>query len=572
MSERTSQPAPPDALTLKSEMQRCWPLAQARWSRFLLMNDPDLSEDAPSVAQIQLRTRQVTLNDRLILKYDLVECVEGLLAHEVGHHVRYPGTLVVEARMRMLEKSIIPLDRYSLTNVFQDLMINQFLGHDLQDQFVRIYQAFTSEPAFHSEMAWKRDPAFLFYLSLYEVLWQLDAGTLIGSPEAEFSSAFPGYRAEAHVLVNNLFRMDPNIYTQFLYFTSVMSRYLKPMIDDQLRQWKACDCGSDQPSAEDWADALTPTDAERQAIERAVRAGWFSEDQADRLRKLNELEERIASLPGFGTDDARLIPDVMAAHYRQLAEQHLLKPPPLPRLGEAIVPTTVDDWDFSDPIRDIDWLTTLTQRGADLGTAQPLKRIPIAETEGFDLQLWQPLMEIYLDVSGSMPNPIHQLNSMTLAAQILTLGTTRAGGSVRSALYSHEPVLYWSWCRSEVEMSRFLMHYIGGGTDFPFELLRKSCSECGSDQPIRVVISDSDFDSNYEAHSDNADIFVTAAQKSAHWILLLHNPDPQRVQLYRARGATVVEVKDLADFPGLAAELSHSLFPDDAATVPGICG
>ena len=548
---------------LQMEIDRCWPMAQSYWSRFLLMNDPELSDDAPSVAQIQLRTRQVTLNSQQILKYDLLSCIEGLLAHEVGHHVRYPGTLVVEARMRMLEKSIIPLDDYSLTNVFQDLMINDFLGHELREQFVKIYQAFASDPAFHSEMRWKRDPAFLFYLSLYEVLWQLETGALIGTPEAEFLAAFPGYRAEAHVLVNNLFRMEPNIYTQFLYFVSVMSRYLKPMIDAELQQWKACQCGGDQPSADDWADALNPSNAERQAIERAVRAGWFSEDQADRLQKLNALEERIASLPGFGTDDTRLVADVMAAHYRQLAEQHLLKPPPLPRVGEAIVPTTVDEWEFSDSVREIDWLTTLLHRGTELGVAQPLKRIPIAETEGYDVRLWQPRMEIYLDVSGSMPNPIFQLNAMTLAAQILTLGTTRAGGSVRAALYSHEPVLYWSWCRSDVEMSRFLMHYIGGGTDYPFELLKISCAECRDDQPIRVVITDSDFDHNYTSHTDNAGIFATAAEKSPHWILLLHRPDPQHVKLYRAQGATVVEVSDLADFPRLATELAHGLFPDD---------
>lgn len=547
---------------LREEIERCWPIAQAYWSRFLLLNDPQLSDEAHSVAQIALGTRQVTLNERLITQHGLHDCVEGLLAHEIGHHVRYPGTLVVEARMRMLEKSIIPLDGYSLTNVFQDLMINEFLGRQLRGQFIKIYRAFTAEPAFHADMRWKRDPAFLFYLALYEVLWQLAPGTLIGPPEPEFAAAFPGYRAEAHVLVHDLFRMEPNIYTQFLYFTSVLTRYLKPMIDDQLQQWQACQCAAGQPSADDWANALTPTDAERQAIERATKAGWFSEDQAERLQKLNELEERIASLPGFGTDDAALIPEVMAAHYRLLAERHLVQPPPLPRLGEAIVPTTLEDWEFSDPVTEIDWLTTLLQRGPDLAPALPLKRLPVAETEGYEVRLWQPRMEIYLDISGSMPNPIFRLNAMTLAAQILTLGTTRAGGQVRAVLYSHDPLLYWNWCRSEVEMSRFLMHYIGGGTRFPFELLRKSCAECAADQPIRVVISDHDFDANYASHAENRDIFIMAASESAHWILMLHQPNPKQAQLYRALGASVIVLEDLANFPRMATELAQHLFPD----------
>lgn len=547
---------------LRAEIERCWPFAQAHWSSFLSLNDPELRNDAPSIAQIGLSTRQILLNDSLIEKHELEDCVEGLLAHEIGHHVRYPGTLVVEARMRMLERSIIPIEGYSLTNVFQDLMINEFLGHELRDQFIRIYQAFTSEPAFHSEMPWKRDPAFLFYLSLYESIWELGPGELIGSAEPEFAAAFPGYRSDSLVTVHELFRMEPNIYTQFLYFVSVMTRYLKPMIDDQLKQCHACRCGADGPSPDDWANALTPTDAERQAIERAVKSGWFKEDQAERLRKLNELEERIASLPGFGTDNAALIPEVMAAHYRRLAEQHLVQPPPLPRIGESVVPTTLDDWENSDPVHQIDWLATLMARGEELAAAAPLKRQAIADNEGFDVRLWQTRIEIYLDVSGSMPNPIYHLNAMTLAAQILVLGTTRAGGSARAVMYSHEPVLYWQWCRSATEMSQFLMHYIGGGTSFPFPLLGKSCSECGSDQPIRVVISDQDFDANYDAHEDNRNIFLSACDVSPQLILLLHRPDPDKVRTYRAMGATVITIEEMEDFPRMAVDLARGLFPD----------
>lgn len=93
--------------------------------------------------------------------------------------------------------------------------------------------------------------------SRLHVLFNLAPGALIGQPEPEFAAAFPGYRAEATVLVHDLFRMEPNVYTQFLYFTSVLTRYLKPMIDDQLQQWNACQCGAGQPSPDDWANALT---------------------------------------------------------------------------------------------------------------------------------------------------------------------------------------------------------------------------------------------------------------------------------------------------------------------------
>ncbi|MBS0265914.1 MAG: hypothetical protein JSS02_28545, partial [Planctomycetes bacterium] len=363
--DRTSDPsdaAPAVAATpreqLQLEIERLWPQAQSHWSRFLLLADPQLDGQAPSIAQIHLGTRQVALNDEMIIKYGLLDCVEGLLAHEVGHHVRYPGTLAVEARLRMLERSLLPFEEYSLINLFTDLMINEHLGRDLRQQFIRIYQAFSGEPAFHGDKGWNRDPAFLFYLAVYEGLWRLDRGVLMGSAEPEFVGHFPDYRAESQLLAQNLFSMEPNVYSQFLYFVSVLCRYLKP-IESELPQAVVAKCGVGTPSPEDWADALIPTAAERDAIRKAVAEGWFSADQSQRLAELNQLEERIASLPGFGTDAAHLVPEVMAAYYRHEAERFLVRPPPQPRVGEALVPTTLDEWEPGDSIREIDWLSTL---------------------------------------------------------------------------------------------------------------------------------------------------------------------------------------------------------------------
>src|SRR5439155_4115315 len=102
----------------------CWPRAQAHWSRFLLLRPPADDAAQPTVAHIDLGTRQVALHYRLIRAKGLLDCVEALLAHEVGHHVRYPGTLAVQARLRLLEKALLPLEGYSLINLFTDLLIN----------------------------------------------------------------------------------------------------------------------------------------------------------------------------------------------------------------------------------------------------------------------------------------------------------------------------------------------------------------------------------------------------------------------------------------------------------------
>lgn len=547
---------------LEQELDRCWPIAQEYWSRFLLLGRPIDDPAQSSIAQIDLISRQVSINAPMIIARGLIDSTEAILAHEIGHHVRYPGTLQTQARMRVLERSIIPFDEYSLINLFTDMMINERLGRHLQVQMVRIYRAFTFEPAFHHEGKWKRDPLFLFYLAVYEELWRLEGGELIGPATAEFQRAFPSYRAEANLLAQNLFHLGPNVFTQFLYFLSIASRYLQPIAHEQPVAVDPYQCGRSLPTADDWGEAITPTAREMEAIRRARDEGWFDDDQGQRLDEAAEIERRLATLPGFGTPDASLVPEAMAAFYRQKAEQYLLRPPPQPRWGEAHTPTTFEDWEHGDAPRDIDWLATLIARGFEYGSAAPLKRSKVAEEEGYDVPLWQPRMEIYLDVSGSMPNPCLALNPMTLAAQILSLGTVRAGGRVRAVLYSSDPLPYWEWCQSEVEISRFLMHYLGGGTEFPFYLLEKSVQECGTDQPIRVIISDTDFDHNYQEKPRNAEVFRQAAARSARLVLLQHCPSDERVRLYRGQGASVIEVIEMDGFPKLAADLTFALFPE----------
>jgi hypothetical protein len=549
--------SPDDDRKLDAELNalvaECWPRAQAHWSRFLLLQPPAGDSTQPSIAQINLTTRRVTLHYGMIRKKGLLDCVEAILAHEIGHHVRYPGSLVVHARMCLLEKALLPLESYSLTNLFTDLLINDALRPALEEQLVRVYQAFDKEGG------WESDPAFFFYLAVYEERWQREPGSLMGRAYEPFGKAYPNYRAEAQVLGQNLFHLGPNLYTQFLYFVSVVSRYVLPPSREEPIALDPYACGCGEPSADDWADALTADAREREAIRRALAEGWIGNEVAKRMTDRDALARRIHSLPGMGGDDATRVPEVMAAYYRREAERYLLRPPPQRRFGEATTPTTLDEWEPGDALREVDWPATLLQRGPLFGAAQPLKRQRVAEAEGWEVPLWQPRVEIYLDVSGSMPDPRLTRNAMTLAAQVLLTGTIRAGGWVRVVLYSGAPVPFWEWCRSEIELSRFLMHYIGGGTAFPFDLLRQSIAECSADQPIRIVITDSDFHHNYEASPANAAAFAEAARVSPHFVLMLHATGDKDGR-YRRAGAKLITVEELEDYPAMAAALSAALF------------
>lgn len=540
---------------LAAAVAAAWPKAQAVWSKFLLLGAPVDNTASGSVAQIDLSTRQVSLDLQLVRKKNLCGCLEGILAHEIGHHVRYPGTLAVLARMRMIERGLLPLKDYTLTNLFSDLMINDAIRPQFGDHICKVYQSFAAD------YNWRADPAFIFYLAVYEERWGRAPGALMGTrTAAEFGREYPGYRAEAQVMGQALFALGPNVYTQFIYFVSVLSRYaiLRDNKEPTAADPYGCNCGD--PSAEDWADALTPDAREREAVGRALAEGWLARQTAERMTDAQATDRRVAALPGQGEADSARVPEVMAAYYRQQAERFLVAPPAQERTGESTTPTTIDDWTEGDAVRDIDWGATLLQRGESLGAVQPLKRHSVAESEGWEVPLWQPRVEVYLDVSGSMPDPRRTRNAMTLAAQVLVTGAIRAGGWARVTLYSTTTQQHREWSRSEVELSRFLMQYIGGGTEFPFPVLRQSLAECGADQPVRVVITDHDFNANYQARPDNAGIVAEAVAKSPHCVLMLHAPDPTWTEQYKVTGARVVVVREMGDYPAMAAALARALF------------
>lgn len=549
---------PQDPSAFERLVREHWPAAREHWSRFLLLSDPVDDSEQSSVAQIHLGNRQVSLNYQLLGERGLEDCIEALLAHEIGHHVRYPATLGVHARMRLLEKSLIPLEDYTLTNLFTDLMINQYLGErGLREALVKVYRAF--DPG----AGWKRDPAFLFYLTLYEELWQLPDGHLMGSGREAFEAEYPHYRGEAHLVSQKLFHLEPNIYTQFLYFDSVLCRYVKPPEIEEPENTAPYSCHADEPDPEDWAEALRRSSREDEALRRALEEGWLTREDLERLRGEGSLERRIAGLPGMATLEASRVPEIMAAFYRREAERFLVRPPPRRLVGEAVVPTTLEDWQPGDSVGDIDWLQTLLREGEELAAARPIRRVKIAEEEGYEVPLWQPRIEIYLDTSGSMPDPRLSLNAMTLAAVILVAGALRGGGWARALIYSTDVVCYWQWCRSEVELSRFLMHYFGAGTIFPFATLASSLEECGDRQPIRVIISDNDFDNNYDGMQGAAHLLSDAAARSRLLLLQhIYAPERERVRYYTNLGLSVIPIYDFEDYPKVAAQLTQALFHD----------
>lgn len=550
-----------DDVDLEALVEEAFPKARARYSPYLLLRRPTLHDNTSVLARIDLNSQSIRLGGQAIRDAELEDSLDGLISHMIGHHVGFPGSTIVHARLLLLERGLLPKLPRTMTVPLYELLIDERLARTaaadapIEDELCRILAARAKDSP--------DDALFLFQCTVVEELWQRPEGELLGELKTEFALQFPHHRLDARLVAQNLFGYAPDLTLQYLYFASIAFRYA--LLSSPHGQGADPGTIGNQPTSEEWAEALVAKKTEKEAIQKAIEEKFFPDKLAEALKK-QDMSQRAAGVPGDQDERSKFVTDVMAAHYRREAEKYLFTPPPIATYSEALVPTTVEEWEPGEPVADIDWLTTLRLRGETLGSATPLVRERIADEEGFVVPSFEGRTEIYLDVSGSMPDPTQQMNAMTLAAQILVMGTLRAGGAARALLYSTTNEKAWEFCRSETILSRFLMKYIGGGTDFPFEVLAASVESERNLQPIRVIITDDDFDRNFDARSENSGIFKRAAERSPALVLLLHAPSKDRIRQYEQLGARVVPVRALADFPVMAAALSHSLF-DPGTTV-----
>jgi hypothetical protein len=236
--------------------------------------------------------------------------------------------------------------------------------------------------------------------------------------------------------------------------------------------------------------------------------------------------------------------------------------------SSLLLPTTTTPWEAGDDPRGIDWIQSVLTYGK-LAAALPLRRDYEADEGGSDPRD-VPAMEIYLDTSGSMPNPIIQTNAMTLAAQILTASTLRKGGRVRGCVFSAGTPLTSSWMYNENTARDFFLNHSGGGTDYPFQLLNRWTDD--TPKAIRVIISDGDFLWNTRLPEDGGqlNILMSTTNRSLALVTMLHlteyHASPEQLALlqplHALPGYRLVVVDKLTDFAGSATRLARALLGD----------
>lgn len=532
-----------------SKIEDAWEEALALWGVYTELSPPDLIKPeewkggVEPVAYIDLIKRQVNVNLPFLDKIKAGDALPAVLAHEIGHHIRFPHTLGLLAALQVLENRLIPGLSHSLTNLFFDLQVNEVVGRTKKKELVKVYRGS------NEEIGPPQNALFAFYLAIYEELWRLPTGTLITNTKP-LDTRY-GWRAEARIFTNTFYDISSQ-YLQFIYFCTRMRRY----IDRDMKQFQMALAGDiPQPDEDDLDAALRGNGAIEDALEEARERGWIGQWEAGDTTPLDVIKRVCEHRPG--TDSGKLQQALVERYYRRVIEPYIFKVPGKQYKEEPLVPTVVEEWEPGDGISAIDWNTTILTHG-ELAPAIPLKRDkePEPPPEG---QGTLPAMEIYLDTSGSMPNPANQHNAMTLAAQILSASTIRAGGAVRGVIYSANTTPIQSgWMRDEGEARRFFLGYIGGGTDYPFPVLKKSCEE--RRDAIRIVISDSDFFYNL---SGKEKALVDGVEKS-HLLVAFLAVHREWCESYlecvmNMDKFRLVTVDSLDDYAGAASRLAEAI-------------
>ncbi|MCU0723573.1 MAG: hypothetical protein MUC63_08160 [Planctomycetes bacterium] len=546
------------------EIAKAWEEALSLWGVRLDLSPPDARARPPGkreagapedpLAYIDLSSRQVVVDLDLLGSIGASASLAAVLAHEVGHHIRYPHTLGMLARLEVLEKRLMPPRSGSLVNLFLDLLVNEVVGRTLTEEILDVYRGFARTQG-------EPPPVFAFYLAIYEELWIRPPGELVFPPvEARMDKKFPGWRAEARMFAQTFWAL-PEIRLQFVYFCSRFARFLEASKPPKSGIPMASDLP--EPGADDFADALEPDPQAERALHEARERGWI--DKAVAPAETGDdfaVVDRLCG-EGHGRGSAPFRRAIVDRFYRRHIEKHLIEIPPVEGPPpDPLVPVTTEPWEIGDDPAWIDWTQSVLTAGP-LAAVAPLRREFEAD-EPAAVAREVPWVEIYLDTSGSMPNPLNGLNAMTLAAQVLSAAALRKGARVRAVIYSYGPPLVSDWMLDEDTAREFLFHYAGGGTQFPFRVLQTHAEETPG--VIRVLVSDSGFLEDMKRPEGKVAL-ARALERSRLVVALLNLWPGWEKALPGALGKArehpafrLVPVPDARKLAEAAAELGRALF------------
>jgi hypothetical protein len=446
--------------------QAAWPEALAHWSKFTRLHDPRLCEthvDAAdeglsgSFAMIRLMDKSVVIDLEAVAHIGLDEYAVEILAHEIGHHVLSPSTAADHFRLlARIRRGLPTLEKHApmIANLYTDLLINDRLQRQAGLRMADIYLRMRAQ----SEQNTKEpDPLWALYMGIYESLWQLEKGDLggpVGDSEAE-GDCWLGAR------LVRVYAQDWMVGAG--RFAALVLPYLVKSADGSAMARLI----ADTTQAGEGSEPVGIVDIEADEAEGNIHPSH--KPSGGQARQPFEYGEILRAAGVTLSDEALAV-----RYYRERALPHLVRFParvharsPEPQL-EGLEP-----WDIGDPLDEVDWLQSVSISPQPIPGVTTVRRL-YGEVPGTDSHREPVDLDLYVDSSGSMPNPQQQISYLTLAGAIIALSALKAGASVQATLWSgtHECLSTNGFVRNEEEILTVLTGFFGGGTAFPIHKLR----------------------------------------------------------------------------------------------------
>lgn len=503
--------APPLPL-LKTRWEAAWPQALAAWSRYTQIQPPLLFETHAaaqkegldgSFAMIRLQDQVIVVDLAEASKCGVADYPVEILAHEIGHHVLAPATLTDHARCLAVMRRALPTHESQapmVANLYTDLLINDRLQRSASLRMGEIYRCLGERKGHAPSGA-----VWSLYLRIYELLWSLPRGSLGG---AKISDALEGDAWLGMRLIRSYaadWLQAAGKFAALLFPHLVADKGAAAAAFAELQDTRHAGAGgipagltdaqgdegdTNHPSLDPRISGIEPDeDAAKKSAPHPPQPGSAPTPGAGQQRQPFEYGEILRAAGWPGTDH-----DAAVAYYRELAQRHLVRYPrrPAPESTEPL-PEGLEPWDIGDPLDQCDWFQSVLQSPHIIPGLTTVQRV-YGPTPGREPRREPIDLDLYVDSSGSMPNPAIQLSYPALAGAIIVISALRAGARVQATLWSgkHQFQTTPGFIREEEAILRVLTAHYGGGTQFPLHLLRNTYAARRHDErPVHLLsISD----------------------------------------------------------------------------------
>jgi hypothetical protein len=544
--------------TLAERWSAAFPAALAAWSAYTRLKAPLLLDTSAaaakegltgSFAMIRLVDQTVVIDLQQVRELGIEDYALEVLAHEIGHHVYAPASISDHTRsLARMFPALPTVTRHApmIANLYTDLLINDRLMRSADLRMPALMQAVV-----RGNQRGQPSKLWTLYLRIYELLWGMERGDLCGRVLIAAADAVDEVartttqNAGSENITDAAIEIDARLAARLVrhyarHWLDGGARFAVLVLPYLLEDDKA---GERLQTLMDTRDAghggqpegLTEMDAqEREPVQHPAMDGELDGDAA-----LAEGKRRAESSAGGGDGQARdpfqygellrlaglKLDQQQAAmrYYAERARPYLVPFPSLPtQQSEDPLPEGLDPWEAGDALEAIDWRESLVLCPVPIPGLTTVQR-RFGTQPGVEPQRRPLDLDVYIDSSGSMPNPTTQLSWPALAGAVICLSALRAGASVQVTLWASrkEVTSTRGFVRAADDCLRVLTGYYGGGTQFPLPTLREThAARVKLKKPTHILVVSDDgastmFDTPDERGTSGFDVCATALEQAA---------------------------------------------------------